>query len=118
MTPNTLDASSAQPNLIVREAQLMALGRLWDHANGFSGQCRKTAAMLLSIYNGNRFQMDLTDFRGLDELLLEDCLQVLRLDYRAAAEIHKLLGVPGKAFEKLAAGWEIVECVDFTDKSW
>lgn len=91
------------------ENPLEALRRLWGIANGHSGQCRYIAAFLLGLYNGNRFPFDLTSFRALDDEIVADCLAVLATDSRARYEVHVLLGVPGKAFEKLASDWRIQE---------
>lgn len=87
--------------------QLEALHRLWKIANGHSGQCRRVAAFLLGLYNGERFPFDLTDFRGLDTDIFQDCLAVLAMDYTPYAEVHDLLCVPGAEFEQLAADWGI-----------
>ncbi|WP_049780123.1 DUF7673 family protein [Aromatoleum aromaticum] len=87
--------------------QLEALDRLWQVANGHSGQCRTVAAFLLGLYNGQRFPFDLTNFRCLDAEIFKDCLQVLVMDSRPRAEVHVLLGVPGSDFEQLATGWNI-----------
>lgn len=89
--------------------QIEALRRLWGIAQGNSGQCRYVAAFLLGLYNGNRFPFDLTNFRALDEEIVADCLAALAMDSRPAAEVHVLLGVPGKAFEKLASDWRIAD---------
>lgn len=87
--------------------QLRAVNRLWTHANGNSGQCRRTAAFLLGLYNGRRFPFDLTDFRTLDESLFMDCLTVLVMDNAPQKEVHDVLGVHGKQFEQLAQDWGI-----------
>lgn len=69
-----------------------ALGRLFRVAHGDTGQSRKVAAFLLGCYNGTRFPFDLTDFRGLDYSLFEDCMVVLRMDYQPSQEVHCYLG--------------------------
>lgn len=87
--------------------QLDALRRLWQIAQGHSGQCRYVAAFLLGLYNGQRFPFDMTNFRGLDAAIFQDCLKVLVMDYAPRAEVHVLLGVPGTKFERLAKDWDI-----------
>ncbi len=87
--------------------QLPALQRLWEIANGHSGQCRVVAAFLLGLYNGQRFRFDLTDLRTLDTAIAQDCLQVLAMDITPAAEVHELLGQPSHVFEELATDWTI-----------
>jgi hypothetical protein len=88
--------------------QLAAVARLWEHANGASGQCRHTAAFLLGLYDGFRFPFDLTNFRRLDADLFADCLLVLTMNYAPDKEVHRVLGVDGKKFELLAQCWDIL----------
>lgn len=95
------------PTLTKPNPHLKALHRLWIIAQGHSGQCRYVARFLLGLYNGTRFPFNLTDFRGLDVETFRDCLQVLALDHHPKAEVHVLLGVPGKDFEQLARDWSV-----------
>lgn len=88
---------------------IAALRRLWQVANGHSGQCRIVARFLLGLYDGPRFRFDLTDFRALDTEIFQDCLLVLRMDYSPAREVHDILGVPGAQFEDLARAWGFPE---------
>lgn len=89
------------------EKQVAALNRLWNIANGHSGQCRYVAAFLLGLYNGHRFPFDLTNFRCLDEEIFRDCLDVLVMDFTPWREVHDLLCVPGAEFERLASDWRL-----------
>jgi hypothetical protein len=91
------------------EQQMAALKRLWEIANGHSGQCRIVAKFLLGLYNGDRFPFDLTDFRSLDRAIFKDCLQVLEMDYQPAMEIHQLMGMVNGEFEQLAARWGMTD---------
>lgn len=84
-----------------------ALARLLNVARGHSGQCRIVAEFLLSLYNGNRFKFDLTDFRCLDRELFDDCLEVLKLDYHPVREVHCYFKNGGKIWEALAEDWRI-----------
>lgn len=79
-----------------------ALVRLFKVAQGDTGQCRKVAAFLLGCYNGTRFPFDLTDFRGLDYSLFEDCMAVLRMDYQPSQEVHCYFERGGSRFEQIA----------------
>lgn len=49
---------------------------------------RVAAAILLTLYNGNRFQFDLTDLRLLDERHLTMALTLMRFDARISREVH------------------------------
>ena len=124
MTPNPLDASAANPNPNPLEVQtnlsrtkdptllaehFAALRRVWTHANGNHGQCRTTFSLLLCLYNGIRFPVDMTNLRALDAELFDDCLLVLQLDYRTNTEPHALLGVRGERFETIAKNWRFVD---------
>jgi hypothetical protein len=84
-----------------------ALIRLLKIARGHSGQCRHVAAFLLGLYNGNRFKFDLTDFRCVDRAIFEDCLEVLKLDFCPAMEVHQYFNNGSQIWEDLARQWRI-----------
>ena len=88
-----------------------ALARLFRVAQGDTGQARRIAAFLLGCYNGSRFPFDLTDFRGLDYALFDDCMAVLRMDYQPRREVHTYFEQGGKQFEKMAADRRMVDVV-------
>lgn len=85
-----------------RDAGEVVLRRLFQVAQGNSGQCEKVAKLLLGLYNGDRFPFDLTNLRGLDYAILEDCLTVLRMDANAFQEVHLYFQNGGQQFEQLA----------------
>lgn len=93
----------------IRAAGVEALKRLLKIAQGNSGQCRHVAAFLLSLYNGNRFKMDLTDFRCLDRAIFDDCIAVLRMDYQPAQEVHCYFKDGGRIWEQLATDWNVTD---------
>lgn len=91
----------------------IALIRIWNHTQQHSGTsgARVCAAVLLGLYNGARFPMDITDLRILDAGLLNDCLAVITADsVRCQKEVHEWLNCIsgrydfGQRFEALA--WE------------
>ncbi|WP_025573878.1 DUF7673 family protein [Ralstonia thomasii] len=86
---------------------LDSLKRLFDLANGSSGQCRHVARFLLGLYNGTRFPFDLTDFRCVDASIFEDMMRVLRMDSRPRAEVHTYFPRGGERFEQLAQDWNL-----------
>ena len=90
-------------------AGLEALGRLFRVAQGDTGQARRVAAFLLGCYNGSRFPFDLTDLRGLDYGLFDDCLAVLRMDYQPRQEVHNYFENGGSRFEQLATDRGLVD---------
>ena len=75
----------------IRAAGIEALRRLVPVAQRESGQSRILGRFLLSLYNGNAFPFALTDLRGLDSSLWDDCLAVLRLDRRPELEVHEYI---------------------------
>ncbi len=87
--------------------KIEALRRLWDVANGHSGQCRVVARFLLGLYNGEEYPFDLTAFRSLDREIFIDCMAVLAQDYNPEQEVHVRLGVSGERFAQLAKTWGI-----------
>lgn len=88
-----------------------ALIRLWNTTqrhHGTSGG-RAAAGVLLGLYNGGRFPMDLTDLRVLDNNNLQAALSVMQEDAsRCQMEVHdwlnRLTGRTdfGRRFEHLA----------------
>lgn len=95
----------------IRSEGEAALRRLLLIAQGNSGQCRYVAAFLLGLYHGRRFPFDLTDLRGLDGVIFDDCMAVLRMDHRPEREVHTYFDEGGdeghKIWEDLAKRWGI-----------
>lgn len=93
------------------QEQLDAALRLYHLVKRHPGTAGAHAAakLLLGLYNGTRFQFDLTELRGFDPKNLEAALIVLRMDAtRTWCEIHVLLSAilevsyVGYEFEKWA----------------
>jgi hypothetical protein len=91
----------------IEEEGVAALGRLLPIAQSDTGQSRRVATFLLGLYNGDRFKFDLTDLRGLDYALHDDCLAVLRMDHSPTKEVHRYFDRGGDIFERLAATWKM-----------
>lgn len=73
---------------------IQALQRLINVAQRDSGQPETIRLFLLSLYNGNAFSLVPYRLRNLDLNLIEDVLEVLRMDLiRPQTEIHKV--IPG-----------------------
>ena len=90
--------------VVLAEGEL-ALRRLLPIAQSDTGQSRRIAHFLLCLYNGDRFRFDLTDLRGLDYSLHDDCLTVLRMDQVFEKEVHRYFDRGGELFEQLAIDW-------------
>lgn len=81
-----------------------ALQRLFERAQGDSGQCAVVARFLAGLYNGSRFPFVLTDLRRLDDALFEDAMTVLRMDARhCIQEAHEYFDNGGRRFEAMIA---------------
>ena len=69
--------------------------------------------MLLGLYNGYRFQFDLTELRRLDASNLKRALALLEFDARPRMEVHEWLNRLygrtdfGPRFEHLAHRWNL-----------
>lgn len=66
-----------------------AFDRLLYIAGGCTGQSRIVAVFLMSLIHNGCYRINLTDLRGLDITLFEDCLSVLRMDYFTDTEAGK-----------------------------
>ncbi len=72
------------------DAGVPALRRLFELCESRdSGQISRVARLLAGLYNGTAYRFDLTDLRGLDTEILEDCLAVLRMDANPRQEVHE-----------------------------
>ena len=89
----------------IRAAGMEALQRLLPVAQRDTGQSRIVGRFLLSLYNGNAFPFCLTDLRGLDTQLWEDCLALLRLDRRPEVEIHQYVQDGENIWSALKQAW-------------
>lgn len=98
-----------------RAAGVEALARLLPVALRDTGQSRVIARFLLSLYNGNRFPFDLTDFRILDHSLFVDCMTVLHMDYMPAQEVHTYFKHGGEIWEQMGTDWGFK---DYRGESW
>lgn len=63
-----------------------AFDRLLQVAEGCTGQSQIVAIFLMSLVHNSRYRFNLTDLRGLDIKLFEDCISVLRMDYYTETE--------------------------------
>lgn len=92
-------------------AALVALWNVTQQHIGTSG-ARAAAGVLLALYNGERFPMDLTDLRLLDGQHQKNALAVIGCDAaRCEREVHSWLNLItgrddfGQRFEHLAHEW-------------
>lgn len=89
----------------IRAAGIEALNRLLSVAQRCTGQSRIVGRFLLSLYNGNAFPFSLTDLRGLDGALWDDCLAVLHLDRRPELEVHEYIENGDEIWSQLKRAW-------------
>lgn len=86
-------------------AGTQALNRLLPVAQGNSGQSRVVGRFLLGLYNGEDFPFDLTDLRGLDLSLFDDCITVLFMDFSPEVEVHERVPNGGAIWQGLIERW-------------
>lgn len=86
-------------------AGIPALERLIEVAKHDTGQSEVCGRFLLGLYNGPKYQFDLTEFRRLDTELMEDCLSVLRMDANPVKEVHRLIDDGDRVFRRLRMDW-------------
>lgn len=84
---------------------LAALQHLLEVAHRGTGQSRVVSRFLLTLYNGDRFPFDLTDFRCLDRDLFMDCMTVLAMDCQPKREVHTYFQGGGQIWESMARTW-------------
>lgn len=89
----------------IRAAGVEALQRLLPVAQRCTGQSRIVGRFLLGLYNGSAFPFPLTDLRGLDSALWDDCLAVLRLDQRPEQEVHQYIENGDEIWSHLKRAW-------------
>ncbi len=89
----------------IREAGIQALQRLVPVAQRDSGQSGTVGRFLLSLYNGRAFPFPLTELRGLDTTLWDDCLAVLRMDRRPEQEVHEYIENGDAIWSQLKKDW-------------
>jgi len=97
-----LQLGMAENKELIKEAQ-EPLKRLMKIAEGDTGQSVRIARFLLGLYNGPAFPFDMTDLRGIDRALKNDCLAVLEMDIKACErEVHHYLEGGKARFQVLA----------------
>lgn len=85
-----------------------ALFRLYDVAQGDTGQCRTIVRFLVGLYNGSAYPFDLTDLRAIDDALFEDCMAVLRMDARHCVhEVHNYFDNGDSRWQKMISDWHL-----------
>ena len=85
-----------------------ALFRLYEVAQGDTGQCRVVARFLAGLYNGSRFPFDLTDLQTIDDKLFEDCMATLRMDARhCVQEVHNYFDHGRRRWEEMIRDWKL-----------
>lgn len=85
---------------------LESLYKLYEAAQGDTGQCRVVARFLVGLYNGQRFPFDLTDLRTIDDALFEHCMRLLRMDARQCKqEVHTYFDNGSARWERLISDW-------------
>ena len=92
----------------VLEEGKAALFRLYEIAQGDTGQSRVIARFLVGLYNGSAYPFDLTDLRTIDDKLFEDCMALLRMDARhCVQEVHNYFDDGSRRWENMIRDWKL-----------
>lgn len=92
----------------VKESGKAALFRLYEFAQGDTGQCRTIVWFLVGLYNGSAYPFDLTELRGIDDALFEDCMAVLRMDARhCVQEVHEYFEDGNRKWKQMISEWHL-----------
>ncbi|WP_419793301.1 DUF7673 family protein [Pseudomonas canadensis] len=71
---------------VIKSDGLRAFDNLIHVVEASTGQSRIAGLFLMSLIHPHHYRLNLTDLRGLDLKLFEDCLCMLRMDYFTHAE--------------------------------
>ena len=92
----------------VMEEGKAALFRLYEVAQGDTGQCRVIVRFLVGLYNGTAYPFDLTDLRAIDDALFVDCMAVLCMDARHCVhEVHNYFDNGDQRWQKMISDWHL-----------
>ena len=82
----------------IMERAMIGLKRIVDaiEANPGTTQTRRLVQFLAGLYNGNEYQVDLTDLRAVDTELANACVDYLNYDRLAKVEVHTHLPGGGR----------------------
>jgi len=89
-----------QKKLVASLARLVGLAATSD-----TGGANVAAQIVLGLYNGSDYPMDLTELCRLDEDLFEDAMNVIRLRVVAQTEPHEFFANGGQLFQQIAQDW-------------
>lgn len=100
--------ASVQSRQEVIDQGKAALYRLYEVAQGDTGQSPVIARFLVGLYNGQAYPFDLTDLRGIDAPLFEDCMALLRMDARhCVQEVHNYFDDGSRRWKQLISAWHL-----------
>lgn len=102
-----LRAEDAKREDVMEEGKA-ALFRLYEVAQGDTGQSRTIVRFLAGLYNGSAYPFDLTDLRAIDDKLFEDCMALLRMDARhCVQEVHNYFDDGSRRWKKMISDWHL-----------
>lgn len=86
-----------------------ALQRLLVVSKRRSAQSAVVARFLVALHDGRRFPFDLGELRSVHAEVFRDCAEVLKMDALTRLEIHELVTGGGRALERLAERWSMLD---------
>jgi hypothetical protein len=98
------EARTADPDEIQEkfDIETAPLRRVVEVARGHSGQSIRAASFLLSLYDGERFPLDLRDLRIVDEQIFNDCVAIIQLDHGYQMNVARFFKNGDDLFEQIA----------------
>lgn len=103
-------------NRITKEEYATAVAACVELAQRDTGGSRVMAQVLLSAFNGDSFQLDVTDLCNLDDSNYSHALAVIRGRREAGREPHEMIPDGGSIFGALWTQWARLELTERAKK--
>lgn len=100
------EANRVMPSRITPEDYADAVTRLVNLAFKDYGGSRAAAQVVLGLYNGNAWHVNLIDLCVLDIDYFRDCIIAIRGRYEFGREPHEVINNGGRLFEQLQDDWQ------------
>jgi hypothetical protein len=100
------EANRAMLERITPEDYAKSVDRLVKLAFKDCGGSRAAAQVVLSLYNGNAWHVNLIDLCNLDLDYFRDCITAIRGRYEFNREPHEMINNGEHLFEQLQADWQ------------
>jgi hypothetical protein len=100
------EANRAMPSRITLDDYAQAVARLVKLAFRDCGGSRAAAQVILGLYNGNAWHVNLIDLMNLDQDYFRDCITAIRGRYEFSREPHDVIENGDQLFKHMQAEWQ------------